>query len=61
MNSDCLPCAGASRPTIKRPVGRGEILAGLQLPTIQTSSTPATVWANSHRSLFFGWSLDGLI
>jgi len=22
MNPDCLPCAGASHPTIKRPVGR---------------------------------------
>jgi len=61
MNPDCLPCAGVSRPTMKRPVGRGKFLAGLQLKRFLTSSTPATVWANSHRSLFFGWSLDGRI
>jgi len=35
MHPDCLPCAGASRPTIKRPVGRKKfldtkILAGLE-------------------------------
>jgi len=29
MNSDCLPCAGASRPMIKRPLGRESFLAGL--------------------------------
>jgi len=38
----CPTCAGASRPTIKRPVDIGKILAGLQ-KIIQTSSAPATV------------------
>jgi len=61
MNFDCLPCAGAPHPTIKQPAGRGEISVGFQFQKIQTSSKPATVWANSHRSLFFGWSLDGRI
>jgi len=28
---------------------------------IPDSSTPTIIWANSRRSLFFGWSLDGWI
>jgi len=40
MNPDCLPCAGASRPTIKRPVGR---TVCLEMKVFENSdnSTPA--------------------
>jgi len=45
---------------IKRLVGREKTLAGLQLQNFQISSTMATVWANSHRSLFSGglWTAE---
>jgi len=50
MNPNYLPCAGASRLTIKQPVGRGNVLDGLQRQNFITHSMPATVWANSHWS-----------
>jgi len=61
----CHTCAGASRPTIKRPVDIGEILAGPQ-QKIQTGSAPATVrlYGQTVRIpsfIIFGWSLDGRI
>jgi hypothetical protein len=37
MNPDCLPCAGASRPTIKQPVGRKVFLGDMKT---SDSSTP---------------------
>jgi len=65
MNPDCLPCAGASRPTINRPVGRTVFLDKTFCPSlerIQTGARARRLWANSHRSfLFSGWSLDGRI